>query len=119
MTQVWPLLGLAPVPTVVSMNFRPVSVVMVFPWVCAAAGRTAARVAVAITTRRVSGIGWLLLGEIHGRNMAEDWKPVQPSPEVGGTCRVDFSERLRPVECRPCRRLCSDGKPEGRRHGLL
>src|ERR1700755_3456181 len=57
MTQVWPFWGLAPVPTVVSVNFRPVSVVMVFPCVCAAAGQVAARVAAAIMKRRVRGIG--------------------------------------------------------------
>src|SRR5215207_9121009 len=64
MTQVWPLLGLAPVPTVVSMSFRPVSVVMAFPCVCAAAGQAAARVAVAIMKRRVTGMGRLFLGEV-------------------------------------------------------
>src|SRR4051812_13462234 len=64
MTQVWPLLGLAPVPTVVSMNFRPVSVVMAFPCVCAAAGRAAARVAVTIMARRVTGMWRLFLGEV-------------------------------------------------------
>src|SRR5690348_874625 len=63
MTQVWPVLGLAPVPTVVSMIFRPVSVVMAFPCVCAAAGRAAARVAIAIMTRRVTGMCRLFLGE--------------------------------------------------------
>jgi hypothetical protein len=56
MTQVCPSLGLAPVPTVVSMNFSPVWVVMVFPWGCAAAGQAAATVAVAVAsrTRRVT-----------------------------------------------------------------
>src|SRR5258708_18791432 len=65
MTQVWPLLGLAPVPTVVSVNFSPVSVVISFPCVCAAAGwAAAARVAVAIIARRVTGMWQLFLGQV-------------------------------------------------------
>src|SRR5436853_7500727 len=49
MTQVWPVCGWAPVPTLVSVIWRPDAVVMVFPWVCAdtcvaaAAKRTSAR----------------------------------------------------------------------------
>src|SRR6185312_8891535 len=64
MTHVWPFWGLAPVPTVVSMIFRPVSVVMAFPCVCATAGRAAARVNVAIMTRRVTGMWRIFLGEV-------------------------------------------------------
>src|SRR5436305_13877249 len=38
MTQVCPVCGVAPVPTLVSMIWRPDAVVMGFPAVCAAAG---------------------------------------------------------------------------------
>src|ERR1700744_4419419 len=78
MTQVWPFWGLAPVPTVVSMIFRPVSVVMVFPCVCAAAGQAAARVAAAIMKRRVTGMGWLFLGEVIRISDTRQWQGSQP-----------------------------------------
>ena len=44
MTQIWPVLGEAPVPTLVSMIFRPDGVVMVVPAVWAAAGAKRAAV---------------------------------------------------------------------------
>src|SRR5258706_8940211 len=53
MTQVWPGLGIAPVPTVLSMICKPEGVVMVFPAVWADAPDGAARrkaPAMAITT---------------------------------------------------------------------
>src|SRR5664279_4697242 len=90
MTQVWPLLGLAPVPTVVSMNFRPVSVVIAFPCVCAAAVRAAAaRVAVAIMTRRVTGMWQLLLGQVAGgASDTKQWRGRQPArtPDCDPQC---------------------------------
>src|SRR4051812_43763067 len=98
MTHVWPLLGLAPVPTVVSMNFRPVSVVMAVPCVCAATGQAAARVAVAITTRRVTGMRRLLLGgsRVEPAIRNNGW---QAKPDHGGARRIGNAETTFPAFC--------------------
>src|SRR4051812_23146896 len=94
MTHVWPLLGLAPVPTVVSMNFRPVSVsvVMAFPCVCAAAGWAAARVAVAIRTRRVIGMWLAFPRRGHGASDTKQMRGSQPRSRLRApqTARIEW-----------------------------